>query len=185
MPVPTALAFFFLNMDAENCYKIGWIVKPHGLKGEVTLSLEDDAPDDLDTLEAVFLDQNSRLVPYFIESISGQGNKAFVKFEDVNTHDEALRISRQSVFLEKSKRPPAEPNQFYDDEIIGFEVEDQNLGGLGTISQIIQAGPNKLLEVTSESGKEILIPVNGPFILNINKDEKTVLVDLPEGFLDL
>lgn len=184
MPVLTALAFF-LFMDADNCYKIGWIVKPHGLKGEVTLSLEADAPEDLAALDAVFLDQNNRMVPYFIESVTGQGNKAYVKFEDVDTHDDALRISRQSVFLEKSKRPPADPNEFYDDEIIGFEVSDQQLGFLGPITQIIQAGPNKLLEITGKEGKEVLIPVNGPFILNIDTVEKTVLVDLPEGFLDL
>jgi 16S rRNA processing protein RimM len=171
-------------MEIDSCFKIGWILKPHGLKGEVTMVLDEDAPEDFSFIESVFLEQNKRLVPYFIEAFSMQAKKAFVKFEDVDSVDKATKISKQSVYIEKSKRPKSGRGQFYDDEVIDFEVHDGEKGLLGKVREVMQAGPNRLLVVDYDN-KEVLIPVNGPFIASINKTKKTVLVNLPEGFLEL
>jgi 16S rRNA processing protein RimM len=170
-------------MDINTCYKIGYILKPHGLKGEVTMSLDDEAPD-MEELESVFVETNNRLVPYFIAGISVRGNKAFVKFEDVNTPEGAHAISKSPVYLPKALRAKSGRGEFYDDEIIGFEVSDSEVGLLGTVQQVAAAGPNKLLSV-DHNGKEVLIPVNSPFITSINKSKKKISVTLPEGFLDI
>jgi 16S rRNA processing protein RimM len=177
-----ALAFLF--MDIDSCFKIGWVLKPHGLKGEVTVTLDDNAPEDFSGIKSVFLEQNNRLVPYFIHGISAQGKKAFVKFEDINSLDDATKISKQSVYIEKSFRPKSVRGEFYDDEIIDFEVHDEEKGLLGKIREVMQAGPNRLL-VVDYNNKEILIPVNGPFIESVNKAKKKISVNLPEGFLEL
>lgn len=171
-------------MDVESCYKIGWIFKPHGLKGEVTVMLEDDAPADFSSIDAVFLEQNNKLVPYFIETVSGQGKKAFLKFEDIDSPEAAKTISKQSVYIPKSHRPKARRGEFYDDEVLDFEVHDRQIGLLGKIDDVIPAGPNKLLSLNYQ-GKEILIPTNGPFIRTISKTKKRIDVELPEGFLDI
>lgn len=170
-------------MDISDCYKIGYILKPHGLKGEVTMALDADAPE-FDSIESVFLESNDRLVPYFIEAVSVRGVKAFVKFEDVNSSDAAEAIAKSAVYLSKESRAKSGRGEFYDDEIIGFEVTDAEAGVLGKVTEVAVAGPNKLLSV-DHNGKEILIPVNGPFITSINKSKKKVSVSLPEGFLEI
>ena len=81
-------------------------------------------------------------------------------------------------------RPKAGRGEFYDDEVIDFEVHDQEKGLLGNIREVMQAGPNRLL-VVEHKKKEVLIPVNGPFITSINKTKKRVSVNLPEGFLEI
>jgi 16S rRNA processing protein RimM len=58
------------------------------------------------------------------------------------------------------------------------------LGPLGNIVEVIQAGPNRLL-VLDHNGKELMIPVNSPFIKRVNKSKKVITVSLPEGFLDI
>jgi 16S rRNA processing protein RimM len=171
-------------MEINSCFKVGWILKPNGLKGEVTVLLEDEAPENLSGLESVFIEQNKRLVPYFIQSISVQGKKAFVKFEEIDSAEAAGKISKQAVFVERSLRPKASRGEFYNDEIIDFEVYDQEMVFLGKVRDIMQAGPNRLL-IVEHSSKEILIPVNGPFITSINKTKKRVSVNLPEGFLEI
>ena len=177
--------FSFLEMDIDACFKVGFVLKTHGLKGEVTVSLDGyNAPDELGTMQSMFLEKNKRLVPFFIESISVRGTKAFVKFEDVNSIEDASKLVGQSIYLQKSERPKARRGEFYDDEVIGFSVTDQEVGPLGNIVEIIQAGLNKLL-VLDYSGKEILIPVNSPFIVQVNKSKKTLTVNLPDGFLDI
>ena len=171
-------------MEIGSCFKIGFVLRTHGLKGEVTLSLSDDAQVDLESVKSLFLEQDNRLVPFFIDSISVQGNKALVRFEDVTAIDDASRLVKQSVYLEKSKRRRSGRGEFYDDEIIGFEITDEMIGSLGVIGGVMQAGPNRLL-VVDYQGKEVLIPVNGPFIINIDKRKKSVSVQLPDGFLDI
>lgn len=171
-------------MEIDSCFKIGFILRTHGLKGEVTISLDDNAPEDLCSIHAIFLEKDDRLVPYFIHSISIHGSKAYLKLEDVDSIDEAGKLIKQSVYLQKSARPKSARGEFYNDEVIHFRVIDENLGPLGQILEIMQAGPNRLL-VLDHSGKEVLIPVNSPFIISINKSKKTVTVNLPEGFLDI
>src|SRR5690349_16723000 len=101
-------------MEISDCFKIGYVLKPHGLKGEVTVALDADLPDDFDTLETVFLQEGHSLVPYFIECASLKGDKAFVKFEEVDTHEAAKSIAKRSMFLPKSQRPKSGRGEFYD-----------------------------------------------------------------------
>jgi 16S rRNA processing protein RimM len=171
-------------MNTDSCYKIGFIMKPHGLKGQVTISLDPEAPEDLTAIETVFVESHERLLPYFIEAISLKGSKAFLKLEEVNTPEEAQKISKSAIYLPKSSRPKSGRGEFYDDEVIGFEVLDSEFGSLGKITEIIQAGPNKLLSVNYH-GKEVLVPLNSPFIDGINKSRKKITVTLPEGFLEI
>lgn len=171
-------------MNIDSCYKIGLVLKPHGLKGEVTISIDPETPNDFAALDAVFLANNERLVPYFIQHISVRGSKAFVKFEEVDSPEDAERISKQAIYLPKTARPKSTRGEFYDDEVINFEVTDETAGVLGLITEVMQAGANRLLVLMHE-GKEVLIPVNSPFITSINKSKKKISVDLPEGFLDI
>jgi 16S rRNA processing protein RimM len=171
-------------MDLKSAYKIGYILKPHGLKGQVTVSLDAEAPEDLEDMDTIFIEKNNQLIPYFREEISISGTKAYLKLEDINTPEQAKDISKSALYLPKSSRPKSGRGEFYDDEVIGFEVTDVAEGNLGSVTAITTAGPNKLLTLIY-NGKEVLIPVNSPFIKSINKSKKTISVELPEGFLDI
>lgn len=171
-------------MNIRDYFKIGYILRPHGLKGQVTISLDDQAPEEIGELKSFFLEKNNRLIPYFITAISVKGDKAFVKLEDVDTPEAAQEITKQSIYLPKSARPKSGRGDFYEDEIIGFEVIDDVGNPIGKIAGVTAAGPNKLLVLVHDE-KEVLIPLNGPFIKSINKTKKRITVELPEGFLDI
>jgi 16S rRNA processing protein RimM len=174
-------------MDISACFNIGYVVKTHGLKGDVTVSLNGYTVEDLASLGEqypLFIEKDKRLIPYFIQSISPSGTKAIVKFDDVNSVEEAAKLVKRSLYLQREARPKSQRGEFYDDEIISFMVTDETLGPLGTIDEVVQAGPNRLL-LLEHNGKEVMIPVNGPFIKRINKSKKQITVDLPEGFLEI
>jgi 16S rRNA processing protein RimM len=169
-------------MNKQDCYSIGFISKTHGLKGELTAVFTE--PVELDELQSVFIDVKGNLVPYFIESFSDRGDKAFIKFEDVNTPEQAAGLKGTAIYLEKTVRPSLKRGEFYNDEVVGFAVEDETEGILGKLKQVIQSGPSRLLEIDF-NGKDVLIPVNGPFIKSVNKSKKLIKVNLPEGFLSI
>lgn len=169
-------------MNISNCYKVGYISKTHGLKGEVTAIFQEEA--EFETLESLFLLQNNNLIPYFLESYSDRIDKAFIKFDDVNTLEEAAALKGCSIYLPKTVRPKLKRGQFYDDEVVGFVVEDDAAGNLGSITEVQASGLSRLLVVVKE-GKEVLIPIDGPFIQSVNKSKKLIKVSLPEGFLEM
>jgi 16S rRNA processing protein RimM len=172
------------SMNLEQCYKVGYILRSHGLKGEVTVSLDPECPSGLESVNSIFLEENSKLIPYFIEHAAVRGDKAYIKFEEVNSAEAASQISRRAVYLPKSSRISSGRGNFYDDEILDFEVVDDVHGTLGKVTKVTQAGPNKLVAV-GYMNKEVLIPVNGPFITGVNKSKKRISVSLPDGFLDI
>ncbi len=169
-------------MNKQECYSVGYISKTHGLKGEVTAVFTE--PIELDSLESIFLEIKNNLVPYFIESFSDRTDKAFIKFQDINTVEQAATLKGSALYLNKSVRPTLKRGDFYNDEVVGFVVEDEELGRLGLLKEVIQSGPSRLLEI-DYNGKDVLIPVNGPFIKSVNKSKKLVKVSLPEGFLNI
>jgi 16S rRNA processing protein RimM len=165
-------------------FKIGFIQRPHGLRGEVTIAIDPSAAVSPEGLSSVFLELRGRLVPYFIESLSLRGDKAFVKFEDVNTTAEAEVLKNVSIYLPKEARPKAGKGEFYFDEIIGFVVTDIQAGHLGRVDRVENVTINPLLLVSMDD-REIAIPINAPFITHIDKKAKTISVNLPDGLIDL
>lgn len=161
-------------------------MKPHGLKGEVTVSIDAETPNDITAIESVFVNHSGQLAPYFIEAVSVKGNKAFVKFSEINTLAQAENISKSALYLPKAARPKAAKGDFYADEVVGFAIQDEKDGNLGTVREVVQSGLQRLLSVEGDAdGREILIPVNDAFITRVNRARKTITVSLPDGFLDI
>jgi 16S rRNA processing protein RimM len=169
-------------MSPEQCYKVGYVSKTHGLRGEVTIVMMPECPD-LGSVESIFIQHGNSLVPYFIKSVSVKGDKAFLSLEEVTSIEKASELKGLSLFLPKGERPKLARGEFYNDEVVGFEVFEGDTP-LGFITGVMEAGPNRFLEL-NYIGKEVLIPVAGPFITSINKSKKKIVVELPEGFLDI
>lgn len=171
-------------MSLEGYYHIGQIAKPHGLKGEVTVLLQPDLPNDIASLSTVYLEMNDHAVPFFIQNVSVNGNKAIIRFEDVETLEDAQGISKHQLYLPIDQRPVAEDGEFYNDEVIGFTVEESQAGELGIITEVLTISTQRLLSVEYQS-KDLLIPVNAPFITDIDRSNRIMYVTLPEGYLDM
>ncbi|MBS1682991.1 MAG: 16S rRNA processing protein RimM [Bacteroidetes bacterium] len=169
-------------MSIDDCFKIGYVSKTHGLKGEVTVVFENTI--ETQGLNSLFVDFNGSLVPYFIETLSDRGDKSFVKFESVNSINDAALFKGKILYLPKASRSKLKRGQFYDDEVIGFSVVDVTLGDIGIVTAVENPGVNPLL-VISHSQKEILVPIDSPFIKSVNRSQKTIKLNLPEGYLEV
>ncbi len=167
----------------EDCFYLGKITKPFGYKGELNLFLDVDSPEDYSELDGVFVEINKRLVLYEIENIRVQGNKAVVKFVDVNNEDTDRLLGRE-LFLPLEMLPKLEGNKFYFHEVIGFEVEDEEKGRIGKIVGVYENTTQPLLSVDFE-GKEILIPVIDQIIKEVVREEKLMKIKAPQGLIDL
>ncbi len=172
-------------MTVEDCYQLGYIVKPHGLKGEVQILLDVDDPRQYQGLESVFVLEGQNLVPFFLESISVNSNKAIVKFEEVDDIEAAQELKGLELYMPLDTLPELDEQEIYLHELEGFEINDQTEGHIGRVVGVIDAGGQRLLSLLHESGKEVLIPFNDQLVVNFDKSTKSVLMNLPEGLLGL
>lgn len=171
-------------MNVDSCYRIGRIIKPHGIKGNVSVFIDREAPEDFGMLKMVYAEKKHRLIPLLIKDIVLKGDRAYMHFDDVDTLEEAESYRQCELFLPKDSRPEPAEGRFYKDEVIDFAVIDQEAGKLGTVKEVRAIGPTDMLIIDSD-GKEILIPVNGPFIQKIQRSKKSISVSLPDGFLEI
>lgn len=172
-------------MKKEDCFYLGKIVKKYSFKGEVLAKLDTDEPDIYKNMESVFVDLGNNLIPFFIEASSLHKSELLrLKFEGVTTEEDANAILKCDLYLPLNLLPKLSGNQFYFHEVIGFEIEDVNYGFIGIITGINDATAQSLFEVEND-GKELLIPMNDEFIKKIDRDSKKVIVETPEGLIEL
>ena len=172
-------------MRKEDCFYLGKIAKKFSFKGEVLIYLDTDEPELYENMESVFVEFNKNLVPFFIENSSLHKNDFLrVQFEDVDSEQEADNIIGCEVYLPLSMLPKLEGNQFYFHEVIGFEIEDKRLGIFGKIVSINDTTAQPLFEVVN-GNVEILVPMIDQFLVKIDRENKKVIMDLPEGLVEM
>lgn len=171
-------------MKLDQCFQLGMVLKPHGLKGELYISLDTDYPEDYKEMESIFLLKNGKLVPFFIERIQIKHKEALLKFEDVEDKDAALALRGITLHLPLTDLPELEGSQFYFHEIGGFQIEDVDKGMLGTVKEVFEAGHQDLIGMEYK-GKEVLIPINDEVILLVDRENELLKVKLPDGLLEL
>lgn len=171
-------------MQKEDCYYLGKITKPHGFKGNLILHLDTDEPELYETLESVFIERDGMLVPFFFEFVQlHTKGKLLVKFEDV-TAEEAEKLVNHDLYLPLETLPELEGNDFYFHEVIGFTIYDQTNTEVGVIKSINDSSAQALFEIEID-GKEILIPIVDDWILEVDRQNKALLVQIPDGLIEL
>jgi 16S rRNA processing protein RimM len=165
----------------EEVYKIGRIGKAHGVKGEVSFTFDDDVFDRVEA-EYLILEVDGILVPFFMEEYRFRSdNTALVKFQDIDTQDRARELTNCDVYFLRSEADDEEEVLTYS-FLVGFDIVDANTEKkIGTIAHVDESTINILFEL--EDGT--LIPASEELITDIDKDNKTITIALPEGILDL
>ena len=166
-------------MKKKDFFFLGYISRKHGYKGDVNIKLENPAK--YKELAHMFIEMNVGLVPFFIDSFRlKKENIALVKFEDVDSENDAQALVGKKVFL---------PLEFIDENqqnelvaLIGFEVIDSKHGIIGKVTDILDNTAQELFQI-SNGDQEFLIPITEEFIQKI--EGNTIYVKTPDGLIDL
>jgi 16S rRNA processing protein RimM len=172
-------------MRKEDCFYLGKIVRKHSFKGEVVIKLDTDEPELYQNMESVFVELGNNLIPFFIDkSLLQKGNQLRVQFEDVYSEEEAESILKADVYLPLDLLPKLSGNKFYFHEIIGYKIVDANFGLVGTIDGVNDKTAQPLFEI-SNGDKEVFIPMIDDFIKKVDRANKTIEVETPQGLIEL
>ena len=172
-------------MNKADCFHLGYVAKLHGYKGEVSLFLDVTNPEDYVSLDALFIEINGHLTPFFISSFKLK-NKGFaaVKFEGVDSEADARILLRKNLFLPAQVLPKLSGIQFYDHEVVGFKVVDTTYGEVGILETVVDLPVNPLLQIMNGT-KEVLVPLTEGIVQQVDRTQKILTIKAPEGLIEL
>jgi len=172
-------------MKLDELFQLGKIVRTFGSKGEVVFQIDTEILSRIKKLESVYLKLNENLVPFFIELLQLRPKgQAMVKFLDVDSTEDASLLAGCDIFIPIALLPKQKGSQLFSVEIEGYTVIDANRGETGTVTSVLEMPQQSLLAIDL-NGKEILIPIVDEIVKKIDRKNKTVFIEAPEGLIDL
>lgn len=171
-------------MKKEDCYFLGKITRRHGLQGNVFLKLDTDQPEMYNKLDSIFIEINGLLVPFFVAKQSwSKGDTLIISYKN-STEALVDQTMGRDVFMPLSTLPKLSGNKFYYHEVIGFEIREEDGKTCGNIVSINDQTAQHYF-ILDLAGKEIIIPIIKDWILELNREEKYLKMQLPEGLMDV
>lgn len=176
----------------DDLVAIGQTFKPHGVKGEISASLDDTELDPLE-LRCLILEMDGLPVPFFIEGARRRGEASWLlKFETVDSDAEALRLARHELFALRSDLPDYGADADADGgvylyDLIGYTVLDAEGQPVGTISDVDDSTANILLIVdrTGGSAEKAMLPFADELVLDLDTDAQSITLQFPPELLNL
>ena len=166
---------------------IGFTKKPHGLKGEIKLQVEDRYVEDILSVDVLLVAIKGKPTPFFVEDLR-IGNHIIAKFEDVNTPEEATAIASKALYMREEdllldieREMPIDTLEY--EHCVGYALYDKGVF-IATIDDVAEF-PQQEMAIISYKNQETLVPLNTVFIVSIDDAAKRIDMDLPDGMLDL
>jgi 16S rRNA processing protein RimM len=173
------------TIPKADCDKVGFFKKTHGVSGELVLEYEPQFEYSIENADRFFVELEGLLVPFFIMEDGFRfktENSAILTFDGVESEKYAKRMVGSSVFLFKDEIIVM-TDELSDSELVDYLLVDEKLGEIGIIDQIDNYSGNIVFTVNF-NGKELLVPFNEDFLLEIDKQNKVIKLRLPEGLFD-
>jgi 16S rRNA processing protein RimM len=160
-------------------------VKSRGLKGEIVAELLTDFPDRFeDVEELVLVSPAGERKTGKLENYWFQNDRVVLKLADYDDVEAAKKLVGFEFAVPEAERVPLPEDHYYDWELEGCTVK-VGVESIGKVRSIIRTGGIEILEIADENGKERLVPLVDSIVVAIDAAEKTIIVDPPEGLLDL
>jgi 16S rRNA processing protein RimM len=157
---------------------VGFLRRPHGVKGEIIMDLHTDFPERMKKGRKVFVGESYK--PMTVAGVRPHQKGLLVKFQNVETPEDAGLYRNQWAYVQ-TKDVPLPEGQHYKHELLGLKVLDENDNLLGELVEILETGANDVYVVRDDSGKEILLPDIPSVILDLDIERGFLRVHLLEG----
>lgn len=171
-------------MKKEDCFYLGKIIRTHGVKGDLMIYLDVDDPMRYKKMKSVFLEVDEQLIAFNVKQVSIRDAIAKVHLEGLDDMTKAEEFLKCDAYMPLSKLPKPGKNNFYFHEIINFKVIDKTEGEIGIFEKVLEM-PQQTIGQIKKGNKEILVPMIPEFIQSIDRNEKILYMDLPEGLVNL
>ncbi|HVQ38490.1 MAG TPA: ribosome maturation factor RimM [Pyrinomonadaceae bacterium] len=161
-------------------------VRTRGLKGELVADLLTDFPERFERISQLQgIGPSGKPTQLNLESYWFQNGRVVLKFSGYDTIESAQTLVGYDLGLPEEERVELAAGEFYDWELEGCSVAIENGPMVGKVREVMRTGGVELLVVEDEARREHLIPMAESIVVRIDLSSRKILIDPPEGLLDL
>jgi len=160
-------------------------LRTRGLKGEIVAELLTDFPERFERISTLFAVSSGAKKSVELENHWFQNDRVVLKFAGFDDIESAKSLIGFDFALPAAERITLSENEYYDWELEGCSVVIKGGPRLGIVRGLLRTGAVELLAVEDESAQEHLIPMVQSIVVEIDIQRREVLIDPPEGLLDL
>jgi len=161
---------------------VGKFRRPHGVRGEIVMSVWTDFPERLEPGTQIFVGEQHSAV--HIRSVRWHRDDLLIGLDEYHNREEVGALRNQIVSVPGADRPNLEDGEIYLHQILGMRVINAESGEyLGQIVEIFETGANDVYIVRGEDGAELLLPAIEPVIMEINLEKNEIQVHLLPGLM--
>ncbi len=173
-------------MDKKDYYFLGKITKTSGFKGSLMFFFDVDDTSPYKELDAVFVEVGgSDFIPFAIEKLTFRhNNTAIAKLADIDSEEEAASLVSAELYLPLAFLPPLKGKKFYFHEIMEFKVVDKIQGNIGNVKDVLDQTGQPIF-IIRKGDKEILIPMTDEIIQKVDRKNKVIEIEAPDGLIDI
>jgi 16S rRNA processing protein RimM len=165
---------------------VGRVGRPHGIRGEVTVEVRTDDPDDRFAPGRVLPTDPAETGPLTIEGMRWHSGRLLVRFAGIDDRDAAERLRGTMLIIDSADVPPTDdPDEFHDHELIGLTAVTVDGLELGTIAEIRHLGQDLLVIDAAEERGEVLVPFVTALVPDVDVAAGRVVIDPPPGLLEV
>ncbi|MEM7656077.1 MAG: ribosome maturation factor RimM [Bacteroidota bacterium] len=173
-------------MQKSDYVTLGYFSKARGLQGEIKAVMDVFDIQEYRQVKRLFIARKEEpLREIQVKKFKIQSQKlAVLKVEGVNDRESAEALQGHTIYFPEAELPPLGDGHFYYFETIGYQIEDENLGQLGTVKDFLDGAAQDILQMAYQ-GKDVLIPMTRQFVLRADQEARIIYTNLPEGLLEL
>lgn len=160
------------------------ISSTHGVKGEVKVFPTTDDPGRFRALRQIILDTGKEYKELEITGVKFFKNQVILKFKGYDNINEIEPYKGKDLLVSRENAVPLEENENFIVDLIDMTVVTDTGETLGILTDVLKTGANDVYVVENAEGKELLLPAIRDCILDVNVEEKRMLVHVLEGLLD-
>lgn len=161
---------------------VGQLRRPHGIRGEIFMSVWTEFPERLQPGVMVYLGENHQ--PAHIRTVRAHRTGLLLAFQEYAQREVVGLLRNQVVMVRTDDRPPLEDGEVYIHQLLGLTVvEDESDRLLGTLVEILETGANDVYVVKDQGGGELLLPAIDPVIVGIDIPNRKMRVHLLPGLI--
>jgi 16S rRNA processing protein RimM len=165
---------------------VGRIAKAHGIGGEVSVEVRTDVPDQRFAVGATLETDPEDLGPLVIERSRWHSGRLLVAFEGVADRTAAERLRGAMLVVDSATSPAIDDDdEYWDHQLAGLEVVSTSNEPLGVVEDVVHPPGADLLVVRRPDGGETLVPFVRDIVTTVDIAAGRVVVDPPEGLLEL
>ena len=161
-------------------------VRTRGLKGELVADLLTDFPDRFESVtRLVGVAGGGERKELELEDYWFQNDRLILKFRDYDSVEAANSLVGLEFGLPEEEQVQLPDDEFYEWQLAGCSVENTHGSVIGTVRNVMQTGGVQLLVVDDGAQHEHLVPMARDIVVSVDIRARKILIDPPEGLLDL